>query len=38
MGERLEEIRSYWNLRAEGYARSSQEELEGEERDRKSVV
>lgn len=32
MGKRLEEIRKYWNQRAEGYAKSNQEELEGEER------
>lgn len=32
MGKRLEEIRRYWNQRAEGYARSNQEELEGTER------
>lgn len=32
MGERLEEIRVYWNQRAEGYAQSNREELEGEAR------
>lgn len=32
MGEHLEEIRRYWNQRAEGYAQSNQEELSGEER------
>lgn len=32
MGKRLEEIRSYWNQRAEGYAQSNQEELNGDER------
>ncbi len=32
MGERLEEIRGYWNQRAKGYTRSNQEELGGEDR------
>ncbi len=32
MSERLEEIRRYWNMRAEGYTLSSREELEGESR------
>lgn len=32
MRERLEEIRKYWNTRAEGYAMSSREELDGESR------
>lgn len=32
MGKRLEKIRKYWNQRAEGYAKSNQEELEGAER------
>lgn len=30
MSERLEEIRRYWNTRAEGYTLSNREELEGE--------
>lgn len=32
MSERLEEIRRYWNTRAEGYTLSNREELEGESR------
>lgn len=32
MCERLEEIRKYWNTRAEGYAMSNREELDGESR------
>lgn len=32
MSERLEEIRNYWNTRAEGYTLSNREELEGESR------
>lgn len=32
MRERLEEIRKYWNTRAEGYAMSNREELDGESR------
>ncbi len=32
MSEYLEEIRGYWNQRARGYARSSQDELTGEAR------
>jgi ubiquinone/menaquinone biosynthesis C-methylase UbiE len=32
MGRKLEEIRQYWNQRAQGYALSNQEELEGESR------
>lgn len=30
MSERLEEIRQYWNTRAEGYTMSNREELDGE--------
>ena len=30
MSHTLEEIRSYWNSRAEGYTQSNREELEGE--------
>lgn len=33
MSERLEEIRRYWNTRAEGYTLSNREELEGDSRD-----
>ena len=29
MSHTLEEIRSYWNSRAEGYTQSNREELEG---------
>lgn len=32
MSERLEEIRRYWNTRAEGYTMSNREELSGESR------
>ena len=32
MSHTLEEIRSYWNSRAEGYTQSNREELEGESR------
>lgn len=32
MSERLEEIRQYWNKRAEGYTMSNREELDGESR------
>lgn len=32
MSERLEEIRRYWNTRAEGYTLSNREELEGDSR------
>ena len=32
MSQTLEEIRSYWNSRAEGYTQSNREELEGESR------
>lgn len=32
MSERLEEIRRYWNMRAEGYTLSNREELNGESR------
>ena len=30
MSHTLEEIRSYWNSRAEGYTQSNREELEGD--------
>ena len=32
MSHTLEEIRNYWNSRAEGYTQSNREELEGESR------
>ena len=31
MGEMLQEIKSYWSERAEGYSKVNQEELEGEQ-------
>ena len=34
MGEMLQEIKSYWSERAEGYSKVNQEELEGEQREK----